>query len=153
VLEQHGGFDETFTVWDNIELNFRLYLNGVRFQFLERVGLVYRDDRTISRITDNENWHSEEMYRDLSRMLRYAQSRGQLAGQIKDPFVKRCYAGGKSAAAHGELDLAKRYFALLEEASPGRRLGSTPSRILDRIFGPAFAAYLTGRSRRLLSRR
>lgn len=152
VLEEHGGFDESYTVWDNIELNFRLYLEGVTFQLLDRIGYVYRDDRDISRITDDEHWHSEALYRDFSRMMRYAKQRGMLRGELKQDFEYHAYKAMKMSAAHGKVRQARDYYALLQESSPEGVHGSTAFRLLAKVFGPAFGSWLTQRPKHLLTR-
>jgi GT2 family glycosyltransferase len=54
-LERYGLWDESLPVYDDLELNFRMYVSGARFLELDRIGIVYRHYPTASRVSYREH--------------------------------------------------------------------------------------------------
>jgi len=152
ILERSGGFDPAVPVQENLELNLRLYLDGARFLYLDRIGLVYRDDHRIARETDRETYRSPALLEGLSRLAETARSRGALGSEIGDHLAAAAIEAGHEAAAHGDVRLADGWFAFANRLRPG----AVPSRPLLRPFvrwlGPGRASRLDRWFRHLASK-
>jgi len=149
VLVESGGYDESVRALDNIEINFRLYFSGYRFRFFDHIVIVYRDDRTIARVTDRESWESDDAAHAYETMIRFADSSGALRGGVRAGVVAMLYHGGHYAVSRGRPDLAARYFALANEIVPGLVPGTPLFTRLTRIVGPVRASRLVNLRTRL----
>jgi glycosyltransferase involved in cell wall biosynthesis len=149
VLIESGGYDESVRALDNIEINFRLFVSGYRFRQFDQVVIVYRDDRTISRVTDRESWESEDAAHAYETMVRFAEASGSLRGVLRMGVVAMLYHGGHYAVSVGCRKVGGRYFALAAEIMPGYVPGSALFKGLTRFMGPVRASRIVNRSGRL----
>jgi glycosyltransferase involved in cell wall biosynthesis len=149
VLIESGGYDDSVRALDNIEINFRLFFLGYRFRFFDRIVIVYRDDRTIERVTDRESWESEDAAHAYETMIRFADSTGALRGVARMGAVSLLYRGGHCAVSRGRPDVAGRYFALADELMPRFVPGSPMFKRLTRLMGPVRASRLVNTKARL----
>jgi glycosyltransferase involved in cell wall biosynthesis len=149
VLIESGGYDESVRALDNIEINFRLYFSGYRFRFFDHIVIVYRDDRTIDRVTDRESWESDDAAHAYETMIRFADRSGSLRGGVRTGVVAMLYHGGHYAVSRGRPDLAARYFALAHQIVPGLVPGTPLFKRLTRILGPVRASRLVNARTRL----
>ena len=144
VLADSGGFDSSLPVLENVEFNLRLYLDGVRFVYVDTVGLVYRNDRRGSRQTDRETYLHRDLLVAVEGLVRTVASRGALAGEFEEGLFTMAFDAGRTAVAHGDGSLASAWFALAERIRPGglpsrpllrpltRRLGAARARRIER---------------------
>jgi glycosyltransferase involved in cell wall biosynthesis len=149
VLVESGGYDESVRALDNIEINFRLFFSGYRFRFFDHIVIVYRDDRTIDRVTDRESWESDDAAHAYETMVRFANASGALRGGARAGVVAMLYHGGHYAVSRGRPDLATRYFALANETVPGLIPGPPLFKRLTRLMGPVRASRLVHATTRL----
>ena len=149
VLVESGGYDESVRALDNIEINFRLFFAGYRFRAFDHIVIVYRDDRTIDRVTDRESWESPDAAHAYETMIRFANASGALRGALRTGVVGMLYHGGMYAVSRGRPDLATRYFALANEVVPGFIPGPPLFQRLTRMMGPVRASRLVNATKRL----
>jgi GT2 family glycosyltransferase len=149
VLIESGGYDESVRALVNIEINFRLYFSGYRFRCFDHVVIIYRDDRTIERVTDRESWESADAAHAYETMIRFAESTGALRGVARTGVVAMLYHAGHFAVSRRSPDVARRYFALADEIMPRSVPGTPLFKRLTRLIGPVRASRLVNLRRRL----
>jgi glycosyltransferase involved in cell wall biosynthesis len=149
VLIESGGYDVSVRALDNIEINFRLFFSGYRFRLFDCTVIVYRDDRTIGRVTDRESWESEDAAHAYETMIRFAESSGSLRGIVRAGAAAMLYHGGHFAVSRGKPEVASRYFALAEEIMPKFVPGTPTFKRLSGVLGPVRASRLVNMTTRL----
>ncbi len=142
-----GGFDPAMLVQENVELTVRMILGGARILYVDTIGLVYRNDRRIPRLTDAETYTSPAFVEATRRFLTMLDAHDALATELGDEMFAWIADAGHVASVHGALDVADAWFALADRIRPGALAWRGILRPVVRFMGPARASRLDRRLR------
>jgi glycosyltransferase involved in cell wall biosynthesis len=134
VLREHGAYDETLVVLDDVEVVCRLVLKGALVRHVPMVGIVYRDhpgERVSARIRfDDEAYHLVVL-----KLIELAREHGRLSGAVRDfAMLFLIWEAALGCVRKGRYRNAEEYVALARDISP-RLPGPSVFRGVARVLG------------------
>jgi glycosyltransferase involved in cell wall biosynthesis len=161
VLREHGAFDETLAVLEDVELVCRLIFAGARVEHVPMVGALYRD-HPGDRLTHQLRYDYEAYYRSVVKLIELARAHGRMSGAIKD-FAMRflIWQAALECVRKRNRRNAAKYVALAREISPrlpgpavfrgmARVLGTIPALAVARVVLDTFVRAFPARARAVL---
>ena len=127
VLERHGGWDEQLYGFDDLEINFRMFVKGAKYRGLEQVGVVYRHHPSPGRVSRREHLADPSALPAMEKLVELSMDAGRVHGPLRQYFLDLFwYAAGDClsslhlAQARGYLDLIGRVDPAYASAGPLR---------------------------------
>ena len=161
LLREHGGFDETLLLLEDVELVCRQVFNGARVEHVPMVGVVYRD-HPGDRLTNQLRYEYEAYYRAAVKLIELAREHGRMSGAIQDfAMLFLIWQAALECVRKRTYRSAEKYVALAREISPrlpgpaifrglAHVIGTIPALAVARVVLDTFVRLFPARARVLL---
>jgi glycosyltransferase involved in cell wall biosynthesis len=161
VLREHGAFDESLVVLEDVELVCRQVFTGARVRHVPMVGVLHRD-HPGDRVTHQLRYDYEAYYRSVVKLIELARTHGRMSGAIKDfATTFLIWNAALECVRKRNHRNAEKYVALAREISPrlpgpavfrgvASVIGTIPALAVARVVLDTFVRAFPARARTLL---
>ncbi|GAB3452234.1 glycosyltransferase family 2 protein [Actinophytocola sediminis] len=161
LLREHGAFDETLVLLEDVELLCRQIFNGARIRDVAMVGILYRD-HPGDRLTNKLRYDYEAYYHAAVKLIELARTHGRMSGAIKDfAMMFLIWEAALECVRKRNYRNAAKYVALAGEICPrlpgpavfrgiARVIGTVPALTAARVVLDNFVRFFPARARSLL---
>lgn len=114
-LERYGTWDERLSVYEDLELNFRMFLRGAKYQGLDRIGVVYRNYPSATRVSNREHAAHPSMLPTLEKLVETAIVTGANRGVLRAYLARVLWYAARECASSLRITQARRYLNLAKD--------------------------------------